>query len=142
MAATWPTMTLVTTPLFRRADRGLHVSQPGLAFHVQVLRNRGLRVRPLVGQALALLSHLDHQFLKVRAGRGNAEGRARVAVDQHLHHPELALEVTRCFLLFGHLCRLFLGPGFWLAARWNRLGETVKTRKERGKTGENGRDTV
>eukprot|EP01045_Picozoa_sp_COSAG04_P024860 COSAG04_NODE_3172_length_3091_cov_1.249332_2_plen_235_part_00 len=28
-------------------------------------------------------------------------------------------------------CRLFLGPGFRLAARWNRLGETVKTRKKR-----------
>ena len=26
-------------------------------------------------------------------------------------------------------CRLFLGPGFRLAARWNRLVETVKTRK-------------
>ena len=32
-------------------------------------------------------------------------------------------------------CRPFLGPGFRLAARWNRLGETVKTRKKRGKTG-------
>ena len=30
---------------------------------------------------------------------------------------------------------LFLGPGFRLAARWNRLGETVKTRKKREKTG-------
>ena len=29
-------------------------------------------------------------------------------------------------------CRLFLGPGFRLAARWNRLGETVKMRKTRG----------
>ena len=29
----------------------------------------------------------------------------------------------------------FLGPGFWLGARWNRLGEAVKTRKKRGKTG-------
>ena len=28
-------------------------------------------------------------------------------------------------------CRLFLGPGFRLGARWNRLGETVKTRKKR-----------
>ena len=26
-------------------------------------------------------------------------------------------------------CRLFLGPGFRLGARWNRLGEAVKTRK-------------
>ena len=32
-------------------------------------------------------------------------------------------------------CRLFLGPGFRLGACWNRLGETVKTRKKRGKTG-------
>ena len=32
-------------------------------------------------------------------------------------------------------CRPFLGPGFRLAARWNRLVETVKTRKKRGKTG-------
>ena len=32
-------------------------------------------------------------------------------------------------------CRLFLGPGFRLGARWNRLGEAVKTRKKRGKTG-------
>ena len=30
---------------------------------------------------------------------------------------------------------LSLGPGFRLAARWNRLGETVKTRKKREKTG-------
>ena len=39
-------------------------------------------------------------------------------------------------------CRLFLGPGFRLAARWNRLVETVKTRKKREKTGKNGRDTA
>eukprot|EP01045_Picozoa_sp_COSAG04_P036389 COSAG04_NODE_8833_length_926_cov_1.308343_1_plen_101_part_10 len=32
-------------------------------------------------------------------------------------------------------CRLFLGPGFRLGARWNRLGEAVKTRKKREKTG-------
>ena len=32
-------------------------------------------------------------------------------------------------------CRLFLGPGFRLGARWNRLGEPVKTRKKREKTG-------
>ena len=32
-------------------------------------------------------------------------------------------------------CRLFLDPGFRLAARWNRLVETVKTRKRREKTG-------
>ena len=30
-------------------------------------------------------------------------------------------------------CRLFLGPGFRLGARWNRLGEAVKTRKDFGK---------
>ena len=33
-------------------------------------------------------------------------------------------------------CRLFLGPGFRLGACWNRLVETVKTRKKREKTGE------
>ena len=27
-------------------------------------------------------------------------------------------------------CRLLLGPGFQLAARWNRLDEAVKTRKK------------
>ena len=32
-------------------------------------------------------------------------------------------------------CRLFLGPGFRLAARWDRLVETVKTRKKWEKTG-------
>ena len=32
-------------------------------------------------------------------------------------------------------CRLFLGPGFRLGARWNRLGEAVKTHKTREKTG-------
>ena len=37
----------------------------------------------------------------------------------------------------GAPCRRFLG--FWLGACWNRLGETVKTRKKRGK---NGRDTA
>ena len=30
---------------------------------------------------------------------------------------------------------IFLGPGFRLAACWNRLVETVKTRKKREKTG-------
>ena len=30
----------------------------------------------------------------------------------------------------------------WAPARWNRLGETVKTRKKREKQGEKGRDTV
>ena len=33
------------------------------------------------------------------------------------------------------LAPLFLGPEFQLAARWNRLVETVKTRKKREKTG-------
>ena len=36
---------------------------------------------------------------------------------------------------FSLLGQLFLGPGFRLGARWNRLVETVKTRKKRGKTG-------
>ena len=31
--------------------------------------------------------------------------------------------------------RLFLRPGFRLGARWNRLGEAVKTRKQREQTG-------
>ena len=31
----------------------------------------------------------------------------------------------------------FLGPGFRLGARWNRLGQAVKTRKKREKTGGN-----
>ena len=57
-------------------------------------------------------------------------------------HPELARPLKRCFLLFGHPCRLFLGPGFRLGARWNRLVKTVKTRKKREKTGKNGRDTA
>ena len=39
-------------------------------------------------------------------------------------------------------CRLFLGPGFRLGACWNRLVETVKTRKNGGKGGKNGRDTA
>ena len=33
-------------------------------------------------------------------------------------------------------CRLFLGPGFRLAARWNRLGQAVKAHKKREKTGQ------
>ena len=37
-------------------------------------------------------------------------------------------------------CRLFLGPGCRLAARWNRLVETAKTRKTWEKTGKDGRD--
>ena len=38
------------------------------------------------------------------------------------------------YILFGRPCRLFLGPGFRLGARWN---------KRRGKKqGKNGRDTV
>ena len=57
------------------------------------------------------------------------------ALPMRSEHPELASPEKRCLLLFGHLCRLFLGPGFWLVARWNRLGEAVKTRKKREKTG-------
>ena len=34
----------------------------------------------------------------------------------------------------GPRSRLFLGPGFRLGARWNRLAETAKTRKKREKT--------
>ena len=51
-------------------------------------------------------------------------------------HPELARPEKRHFLLIERLCRLFLVPGFWLATRWNRLVETVKTRKKREKIGE------
>ena len=40
------------------------------------------------------------------------------------------------------LAPLFLGPGFQLGARWNRLGETAKTRKKRRFAGENGREMV
>ena len=50
-------------------------------------------------------------------------------------HPELASPEKRYFLLIERLCRLFLVPGFRLVARWNRLVETVKTRKKRGKNG-------
>ena len=48
-----------------------------------------------------------------------------------------ALNHLRAKIMHHHLRgrRLFLGPGFRLAACWNRLGETVKTRKKRGKTG-------
>ena len=42
---------------------------------------------------------------------------------------------TRCLLLFGHPCRLFLGPGFRLAARWGRPVGAVKSAKKRGKRG-------
>ena len=39
--------------------------------------------------------------------------------------------------------RCHCGPGFRLAACWNRLVETVQTRKKTGKKrGRNGRDTV
>ena len=51
-------------------------------------------------------------------------------------HPELARPEKRYFLLIERLCRLFL------VARWNRLIETVKTRKNGGETGGNGRDTA
>ena len=44
-------------------------------------------------------------------------------------HPELAR------MVFGPPETLFLGPGFRLAARWNRLGETGEMRKKREKTG-------
>ena len=36
----------------------------------------------------------------------------------------------------------FLGPGFRLGARWNRLGQAVETRKDEKKRGKNGRDTA
>ena len=42
----------------------------------------------------------------------------------------------RKWRLFGRPCRRFLGPGFRFGACWNRLGETVRTRKKRGKMGE------
>ena len=50
-------------------------------------------------------------------------------------HPELARPLKRCFLLIERLCRLLLGPGLRLGARWNRLVETAKTHKKRGKAG-------
>ena len=59
-----------------------------------------------------------------------------VAVAQHLLQviPPIGAEGLNRRPPVG-ACRLFLGPGFRLAARWNRLGETVKTRKKREKTG-------
>ena len=50
--------------------------------------------------------------------------------------PELARPLKRCWLLFGHPCRLFLDPGFRLAARWNRAVETKKREKTGGEMGE------
>ena len=60
-----------------------------------------------------------------------------VAVAQHLLQviPPIGAEGLNRRPPVG-ACRLFLGPGFRLAARWNRLGETVKTRKKREKTGQ------
>jgi len=59
-----------------------------------------------------------------------------VAVAQHLLQviPPIGAEGLNRRPPVG-ACRLFLGPGFRLAARWNRLGETVKTRKKREKMG-------
>ena len=44
----------------------------------------------------------------------------------------LQVRLNRCS---EPLATVPFGPGFRLAARWNRLGETVKTRKKREKTG-------
>ena len=72
-----------------------------------------------------------------RVAQGERRRRPKPRHDGHPHHlftghPHHLFLVL---LLFGHPCRLFLGPGSWLVARWNRLGEAVKTRKKRGKTG-------
>ena len=56
------------------------------------------------------------------------------AMDRASNDWELVQVRTPLPLFLGPL-PLFLGPRFRLAARWNRLVETVKTRKKREKTG-------
>ena len=65
-----------------------------------------------------------------------------LGVSETAIHAERPQEVIRLIAAEGlnrrgpaGACRLFLGPGFRLGARWNRLVETVKTRKKREKTG-------
>ena len=50
-------------------------------------------------------------------------------------HPELARPPKRCFLLFGHLCRLFSSP--WVLA-WGSLEPSRRGGKNAQKTGKNG----
>ena len=57
-----------------------------------------------------------------------------VAILVGIQDPHISLGESRAAQRTA-ACRLFLGPGFRLGARWNRLGETVKTRKKREKTG-------
>ena len=78
---------------------------------------------------------------EVMAASEPRELRAGLVVVAHLARVGVLLECELALGLgvaggvsttvFGTACRLFLGPGFRLAARWNRLGEPVKTRKRR-----------
>ena len=65
---------------------------------------------------------------EVQLMRMKEEVRRAAAAERSVEHPVRVLPSW-------FPCRLFLGPGVRLAARWNRLVEPVKTRKKRGKTG-------
>ena len=62
-------------------------------------------------------------------------GPEREIILPHVEHIQPIGQRPRLFVSAAGSCRLFLGPGFRLAARWNRLDKTVKTRKKWGKTG-------
>ena len=83
-----------------------------------------------------------HYALGAWDGKLAAEGVVLAIIDAH---PQVRRRAesrrTKEFSPLGPVPP-FLGPGFRLGACWNRLGEAVKTRKKREKTGENGRDMV
>eukprot|EP01045_Picozoa_sp_COSAG04_P018935 COSAG04_NODE_1793_length_5565_cov_52.214782_4_plen_147_part_00 len=95
------------------------VSSKIAKFHLQIVENR-LQFRSKILPDVHLRNHAVQLILWLAPGVSN-EGRSS----------PLLVPLPP-----------FLGSGFRLGARWNRLVETVKTRKKREKTGGNGRNMV
>ena len=77
----------------------------------------------------------DEEVVREQRVRALLE-RAEVSAAWLTEHREWDQDTVAAFQVIPPIppagpCRLFLGPGFRLAARWNRLVETVKTRKKR-----------
>ena len=84
---------------------------------------------------LIIFPFADIVRLSIRAVCREPEYSGKKVVAKGIIHITPQTEIRCGVLPSWSSCRLFLGPGCRLGACWNRLGEAVKTRKTRGKTG-------